>query len=42
MEWADILVGGHFVGYHGGKVMDFGAEFLVFLADFGELGVDGV
>jgi len=42
MERADILVGRYFVGHHGGKVVDFGAELLVFFADFGELGVDGV
>ena len=42
MEWADLLVGGHFVGYHGGEVMDFCAELLIVLAEFGELGIDGV
>jgi len=42
VEWADVLVGGHFVGHHGGEVVDFCAEFLIFTAELGELGVDGV
>jgi len=42
VEWADVLVGGQFVCYHGGEVVDFGVELPVFLAEFRELGVDVV
>jgi len=35
-------MGGHFVGYHGGEVVDFDVELLIFFAEFRELGVDGV
>jgi len=35
-------VGGHFIDYHGGEVVDFSAEFLNFLLELGELGIDSV
>jgi len=41
VKWVDVLVGGHFTGYHGGEVVDCGMEFLIVLAELGEWGVDG-
>ena len=42
MEGSDVLMGCRFVGHPRGEGVKVGAELLVFLADFGELGGDGV